>query len=307
MSLINDALKRVEKSLNDNSPDQKMKQPMSSYPTEPSGRDKKLFLIALIGGTLFFSILILLLVLIFSNSSTSSVPTTSITPPPSSSGQNALINQPEVEEKENTIIPEESIPPQKTDTLKENNVTESNIENEEENVPMDSAKSRSNEAPSSDTSTDENVLNNGEKRDLNEEFFEGMVNLASKAFTRTNSKLKTQAPTKENISEEPVEKPKENFTLSTAQATLEKIQNEERPQKKPQLYRAPKNQVQDYVDSLVVSGVMISNNDSMALINSRVYPKNSIIDSTHSLSLIDIQPQKIVLRDGSGNTYDVYF
>lgn len=302
MSLINDALKRVEQSLNDNSPDQRFPNKMPSYPMEPSGRNKKLFFIAVVGGTLFFSILILLLVLIFSGSSS---PSSALPPSPTPSSTNAMIShtQESKEEKKSSIEPS-SIPSlQQTDNLEENPSDSVNSiepqeasKNESPDVTVDSK-----ESPSSDTIPNVPTSDNSNDKDLNEEFFESVVNLASKAFTLDPKKSKTNNSTESN-KDKNENRTEENFTLSTAQSTLDKIQRESELQKE-----APRSRVQEFIDSLAVTGVMISKDESMALINNRVFSKNSIVDSKFNLTLIEIQPQKIVLKDGTGTTYDVDF
>lgn len=309
MSLINEALKRVEQSLNENSPDQKLKPQMSSFPMEPDKRNKTLFLVAILGGTLFFSIFILLLFLIFSNYPSSSS-STNLTTPPTPGLTNALISQPQDAENEKSSSSlENSIPPSETSTV-EKSQNENEIAQEPDNLSLETlaaAPAPEENHKDSNESSKAIATNETPEKDLNKEIFEGMINLASKAFTRVPTQSKTKEVAKESNVEQSkndnAEKPVEtNYKLSTAQDTLEKIQRES-----DTLKEAPKSKVEQFIDSLAVTGVMISKDDSMALINNRVFPKNSIIDANFNLTLVDIYPQKIVLRDGMGNTYDVEF
>lgn len=301
MSLINDALKRVEQSLNDNSPDQKFKNQMPSYSMESSGRNKKLFFIAVIGGTLFFSILILLLVLIFSQSPSPSSPLPPYSTPNST---NAIINQPEESKKEkaSSIDTLSKLPIQPIDAVEidQNDIiSERETEEPSENVSSEDAPKDS--PPSTDSASKVTVPRDSNGKDLNEEFFESIVDLASKAFTVDPKKTKAKNSNSESKNGNNA-LTEENFTLSTAQSTLDKIQRESELPKE-----APKSKVQQFIDTLAVTGVMISKDDSMALINNRVFSKNSIVDSNFNLTLIEIQPQKIVLRDGAGVIYNVDF
>ncbi|PWU07595.1 MAG: hypothetical protein C5B43_00095 [Verrucomicrobia bacterium] len=317
MSLINDALKRVEQSINDNSPNSKLNPLPPSFSQEPSGPNKKLFFIALIGGTLFFTVLILLLVLIFSGPS--SKPTSNEVPPPPPPTSNALIpskNQTQSKENENLITeePQQPSPPgpnnedqnhitQKETLLQENS---DKVEPEEQTLPEENPDATEDSNPPISSTSN----NNGSK-DLNDEFFKSIVNLASKAFTRTptNTKVKNANNTTEPSLQEDNE-PLENdhadsrlFPLSTAQTTLENLQRESQESKPAQ-----KTKIEKYIDSLSVTGIMISKDESMALINNRVFNKGSIVNPDFNLYLIDIQPQKIVLKDSkTGATYDLEF
>ncbi len=332
MSLITDALKRVEKSLNDNSADQKLNQPMPPFLPESSGGNKKLFYIALIGGTLFFSILILLLVLIFSPSPSAKT-SSNITPPPTPNTSNIAISTNGSNEEKNlpseepAIIPtipstpsnefqEETIPEENFPT--ENRIDTTAVELQKEpfqNAGLEETNAKESLAASS-TSANTNDTANKKAKDLNQELFEGVVGLASKAFTSNPNKPKPSnssstnsenAEATENTKEN--QKPaEENYTLSTAQATLENIQRESQAAgETPKIPETPKTKMQQYIDSLWVTGVMISQDESMALINNRVFTKGAVIDATFNLTLVDVQPQKIVLQDSSGTLYDVNF
>lgn len=304
MSLINDALKRVEKSLNENSPGEHSKQQMPPLTFESSSRNKKLFLIALIGGTLFFSILILLLVLVFSNTTLTQSSNLTPTLQPNTPSFVAMIKDDET--KINPV--EQSLqtsPP--VDLPTNQNQLNSDIPNESQKTSIELA---TNEIPNLTTNTEPVTATDQEEpsdtasaqKNLNQEFFESILNLASKAFV-----TKASGPTATDTTSTTSEKssppaPKENYNLSTAQKTLDRIEQESQQPKS-----VPETPVQKFIDSLSITGVMISDKDSMVLINNRVYLKDAIINSDLNLRLTEIHPQNIVLQDNSGASYTVTF
>lgn len=276
MSLINDALKRVENSINNNSPD-KHKEQIPSFAS--SDKNKKLFFIALIGGTLFFTILILLITLIYSSS------TPPLTPP------NPIIPvfspdiQVDIEKPSQILQPQEPSESHENESISMGASPVSDTDNDAAN-------------PALSVSQETNKLLEGHK-DINAEFFESIVGLASKAFVKTpnpDEKTKAQEPTQ-------VES-RENYSLSTAQTTLNMIAEEHQSVKKVNNSQDP---VRKFIDSLSITGVMISGKESMVLINNHVYFTDSIIDPLLNLTLVDIQPDRIVLKDFRGTTYPVEF
>lgn len=288
MSLINDALKRVEKSLNDNSPIQQSKQKNSSLTLEPSGSSKKLFFITLIGGTLFFSILILLLILVFSNTSLTPPSQTTTIPPsttPSLPQNLETHHEPHQIEPPSAPIHTQINPPQPLNNYSPDQPKET------------SAHSTTNNTETSTTTPDHPIHPSTEEKTFNQELFEGILNVASRAFIN-KSPSSTSSPHPALTQQTP----KENLHLSTAQKTLDIIEQEAQQSK-----NFPENKTQQFINSLSITGVMISKDESMVLINNRVFLKNAIINPDLNLQLIDIQPQKITLQDNSGSTYTVDF
>lgn len=298
MSLINDALKRVEQSLNDNLSIQKSQRNISSLSLEPSGSNKKLFFIILIGSTLFLSVLILLLVLIFSNAaSTSPSQSTSL-----AKSNTALLAEP-IETHHDQPNHQPNHQPNQTElsiapTVTQNNHNQSNSDSKE---VASSSTSTSNDTEDSNNPSHQTVYPNNEERNFNRELFEGILNVASKAFSTPTTPSITNPPSSDKLA--PISQaPKENLKLSTAQKTLDTIEQESQQPKK-----LPENKVQRFIDSLSINGVMISKDESMVLINNQVFLKNATINPELNLQLIDIQPQKIVLQDNLGTTYNVEF
>ncbi len=281
MSLINDALKRAEKSLNNNSPDQHRER-IPSFHVEPSKNNKKLFIIVLLGGILFFSTLIALIMVLRSKPEPTSINTLSNT-----SHDVAFVADVAVE-KEDPVIQqlEEPIEPEN------NNTTTIN----EPEKPISSNPITTSTAANSTVSPTANES----QKDLSEEFVQGIVGLASRAFIKTPSSNTDSQKPQESVKESA----KETYSLSTAQDTLTML---EKQVNNTTQYRIPNNPVQDFVQDLSITGVMIADDESQVLINNQVYTNNSIIDTSLNLKLIDIKPHKITIRDAMGKTYTKEF
>lgn len=276
MSLINDALKRAEKSLNNNSSDQH-KERIPSFHTEPSKKSKKLFIVILLGGVLFFSTLIALIMVLRSE------PKTPLkTPPTNIPADTKFVAEINVEQEAPEVIQE----PQELSEPENNSTTV--INEPEPSVPSNSTTS------SAENATAEPQM------DLNDEFIQGIVGLASKAFTKTPS-----SNTNAQQSQEPVkENSKESFSLSTAQETLAMLEKQVNNSKTPHILNNP---VQDFIQDLSITGVMIADDESQVLINNQVYTNNSTIEPSLNLKLIDIKPHKITIKDATGKTYTKEF
>lgn len=280
MSLINDALKRAEKSLNNNNSDQH-KERIPSFDFEPQGKNKKLFYTLVLGGTLFFSVLIALIMLLRSSPAPAQK-----TPPPNnqmtpSFASEILADKKELESTEETQEP--------TEGTSQSEVDEADIEDidePEESVLSDSLESLSEENP---TPKEAN-------KNLNEEFIQGMVGLASRAFTGAPSSNKTS----EKSQESQKETPKQDYSLSTAQVTLEMLEEQA---KKSKDNSNEENPIQDFINNLSITGVMIADQGSQVLINNQVYSNHSVINQSLHLILADIKPHEITLRDATGKTY----
>lgn len=280
MSLINEALKRAEKSLNNNNSDQH-KERIPSFDFEPSGKNKKLFYTLVLGGTLFFSVLIALIMLLRSSPAPAQK-----TPPPNnqptpSFAAEILADKKELEATEETQEP--------TEVPSESEIDEATIEDIDE--PEESVASNPLESP-----TEENPPASEANKNLNEEFIQGMVGLASRAFTGAPSVNKKPEKTEESQKEVP----KQDYSLSTAQGTLEMLEEQAKNSKDASTVENP---IQDFINNLSITGVMIADQGSQVLINNQVYLNHSVINPSLHLILTDIKPHEITLRDATGKTY----
>lgn len=280
MSLINDALKRAEKSLNNNNSDQH-KERIPSFDFEPSGKNKKLFYITLFGGTLFFSVLIALIMLL------RSIPEpTQKTPQPNTLATPSFAAEISADKEDL----------EKIEASQERNEYPSESEiNEATSAGIDEAQ----KVASSDrleSPAAENPAANEAKKNLNEEFIEGMVGLASRAFTGSTSSNKNSG----NPQEAQKESPKQDYSLSTAQEMLEML---EKQAKNNIEVPTPENPIQDFINNLSITGVMIADQGSQVLINNQVYKNHSVISQSLHLILAEIKPHEITIRDSSGKTY----
>lgn len=281
MSLINDALKRAEKSLNDNSSDQHRER-IPSFDFEPSKRNNKLFLVALIGGTLFFSVLIALIMLL-----RSPAPTPKPTPPTPSTTPTLIPENLSGKEAPEAIVQvQETIEPESNENTLDGPINSE--EDPEELPPTDPAES----IEQSSTAEAPTTPQVGSKNDLNKEFVEGIVGLASRAFTGP-------PPSNKNSQQAPEPEPKD-YSLSTAQETLELLEKQAKNNKPAD---TPENPIHEFIQSLSITGVMIANEGSQVLINNHVYSNHSVIDSSLHLILSEIKPHSITLRDSTGKTY----
>lgn len=291
MSLINDALKRAEKSLNNNSPDQHRER-IPSFDFEASKKNRKLFVILLIGGTLFFSALIALIMLLRS----SPEPVTK-TPPPSTSNAEvpAVIREAEVttEDTEGTNLK----------TLeREQDLDQEPAEVENDNTGAKGSDVNKPEMPESSDKVESAAAGSAvsePKKSMNEEMMEGLVGLASKAFVQSSGgKDGKQAQETEK------ESPKANYTLSTAQETLAMLEAQAKNNKSTYTIQDP---IEEYVQNLSITGVMIADDGSQVLINNQVYSTNAKIDPALNLELIDIKPHKLTIKAANGKVYTKEF
>lgn len=267
MSLINDALKRAEKKLDNNSPD-KHQERTPSIPLHASSKNNKRFIILLAGGTLFLATLILLVTLLSSPTPPPPINSVSI-PIPSLVPTFPLTEEVLLEDSEEDTSPQE---PTEEPLL---SAIDTDLEPTEESLPEKSTKSP----------------------DITSEMFENLVGFASKAFVK-----KTDTDSKKTTADEPptTDESKINYSLSTAQKTLEMLEAEALFQKH---VHSPPNPIQNFIDSLEITGVMFSNSESKVLMNNQVYSINSIINKKLMLELIEIHPHEITLKDGTGTEY----
>jgi hypothetical protein len=62
-------------------------------------------------------------------------------------------------------------------------------------------------------------------------------------------------------------------------------------------------QVQAYVDGLVVTGARSAGSDSKALVNGHVFKLNDVLDKALGLRLARVDPDHLTFVDGAGDTY----
>lgn len=69
----------------------------------------------------------------------------------------------------------------------------------------------------------------------------------------------------------------------------------------------PDVRAQQFIDTLRVTGIRASGDDSKVLMNDRVYRVNDIVDRTLGLKLIKVAPDSLIFSDPTGATYTKIF
>lgn len=139
---------------------------------------------------------------------------------------------------------------------------------------------------------------------INQEMFESFVGVAQK-FIAPKAAGGGVAPEAAKETEKPVD-----YTVKNAKELLEQI-NQEKATAKVKPVEAvavdEADEVQSYVDSLNITGVMFNRQDSKVLINNRVFSINSVVNRDYRLMLRQIEPHTLVFTDDSGRRYTKEF
>ena len=67
--------------------------------------------------------------------------------------------------------------------------------------------------------------------------------------------------------------------------------------------RQPELQIQLFVDSIRVMGIRSQGGESKVMMNDRVYRVNDIVDRTHALKLVKVEPELLTFTDPNGMVY----
>jgi len=135
-----------------------------------------------------------------------------------------------------------------------------------------------------------------EDKDINEEMLQKFVSSAVDTFVKKEPK--EEKPAKE----EGLIKP-----LRDAQARLDKLSKENKALKEKAATTKPSDPNQAYIDKLNITGVMFSGDKSKVLMDSRVLSINSVIKEDPKITLIEIQPHTLIFADESGRRYEKAF